>query len=192
MTEMRLSILDAYDRDHPATVVALAPGWLEDHPSDLAVTIHYAVMLYRMTHYDEALEILETALGKAKHKKARCFILWELGNLERYRDRSADAERRFAETIELSPDDATGYIFLGGAQAVQGKLNEAEDTHRRGSECSEGQRDEAFYNLGIVLRAQGRLEESADALRQAIEIDPDYEEAVEALQDVEMAIELHS
>ena len=44
-------------------------------------------------------------------------------------------------------------------QARQGKLVQAEATHRRATQCSHGQIDEAYHNLGLVLRGQGRLGE---------------------------------
>ena len=59
-------------------------------------------------------------------------------------------------------------------------------------ECSEGHWiDEAYYNLGLVLRCQGRLSEAADCFRKALELSPTtYGVATEALQDVENALVL--
>lgn len=50
--------------------------------------------------------------------------------------------------------------------------------------CPEGCIDEAYHNLGLILRAQGRLREAADCFRRAIELDPEYDNAKEALDDV--------
>ena len=113
-----------------------------------------------------------------------------MGALERYRGDFAASEDWYRQAIKLNPEDATGYVFLGAAQARQGKLKEAEATHREGIGCSDDAVDESFHNLGLVLRGQGRLEEVAECFRAAIKIDPEYDVAVEALEDVETAMQL--
>jgi tetratricopeptide (TPR) repeat protein len=50
--------------------------------------------------------------------------------------------------------------------------------------------DEAYHNLGLVLRGQDRLVEAAECFRKAIELCADYPEAIEALQDVESVLTL--
>ena len=47
-----------------------------------------------------------------------------------------------------------------------------------------------IYNFGPVLRGQGRLAEAREYFRKAIELCPDYANAIEALQDVESAMTL--
>lgn len=186
----RKDIEIAYDNDHAATVVLLAPRWLVDHPDDIAATAWYADMLYQMTRYEEAIEVLLAAIEREDEDLPRHLLLLKIGALERYRGNFAESEKWYGQAIELQPDDATGYVFLGAAQARQGKLHEAEATHRQGTACRDGAADESFHNLGLVLRAQGRLEEAAEAFRSAIKLDPDYESATEALEDVENAIQL--
>ena len=66
------------------------------------------------------------------------------------------AERWFRRAVALRPSDATDYIFLGALLAIAGRLSEAEAVHRRATKCKEGCRDEAYLNLGLVLRALGR------------------------------------
>ena len=97
---------------------------------------------------------------------------------------------RYQKAIDEDPDEAGSYIFLGAVQARQGKLELAEQTHRRATQCPSGLIDEAYHNLGLVLRGQGRLAEAAECFRKAIELCPDYPDAIEALQDVESAMTL--
>ena len=100
------------------------------------------------------------------------------------------AEAWYARAVAERPDDAGAYIFLGAVQARQGKLEQAESTHRQATLCATGCIDEAHLNLGLVLRGQGRLAEAAESFRKALEIEPKYEEASEALADVERALGL--
>ena len=54
--------------------------------------------------------------------------------------------------------------------------------------CKEGCIYEAHHNLGLVLRGQGRLDEACKCFEKAIELDPEYDAAKEALTDVLAAI----
>lgn len=74
-------------------------------------------------------------------------------------------------------------------KARDGRLAEAEEAHRKATSLR-GDVDEAFLNLGLVLRAQGRFEEAAEAFECALAICAKYEEASEALADVREAIAL--
>lgn len=184
----RRMIRQAYDNDQAATVVLLAARYLRTHPNDLDVIDRYADMLYQMTRYDEAVAVYLDAVERFQAKRWALFN--KLGNLHRYRGDFATAERWFEKGVEENPGEASSYILLGAVQARQGKLTEAEETHRRATGCARGHIDEAHHNLGLVLRGQGRLTEAADSFRRAIALCPDYTEALEALQDVESALAL--
>lgn len=184
----RAAIFQARKNDQAATVVLLAARWLETHPNDLGVMFDYAEMLYQMTRYDDAIRVYQDA--HERFPSRRWAVCNQMGHLYRYRGDFATAEEWFRKAAAVEPDDATSYIFLGAVQARQGKLLEAEQTHRRAAQCAEGCIDEAHHNLGLVLRGQGRLAEAAASFRTALELCPKYTEAEEALQDVETALAL--
>jgi tetratricopeptide (TPR) repeat protein len=171
-----------------ATAVLLASRWLQAHPDDLGVIHDYAEMLYHMARYDEAIRVYLDAIERFEDE--RWGLYNQMGHLYRYRGDLAVAELWYRKAIDEEPGEAASYIFLGAAQARQGKLRQAEETHRRATRCTEGLIDEAYHNLGLVLRGQGRLAEAAECFRKAIELCPNYAEAVEALQDVEAALAL--
>ncbi len=181
-------IKTACNNDYAATTVLLAARWLQTHPNDVVVLLHYAEMLYKMTRYEEGIRAYEEALELDSAGAARWIIFNKLGELHEYRGHFPEAEPWFQKAIKVKPDDAGSYIFLGAVQARQGKLKDAEDTHRAATRCTEGCIGEAYHNLGLVLRGQGRLAEAAECFRKAIEIDPAYDDAVEALGDVETAL----
>lgn len=183
----RTAIREARRKGHAATCVELAERWLRKHPNDLGVIHDYANMLYEMTRYDDAILIYEDALERFPDD--RWGIFNQLGHLHRYRGALPAAETAYQSAIDEDPEEAASYIFLGAVQARQGKLIEAERTHRSATKCPEGFVDEAYHNLGLVLRGQGRLKEARECFEKAIEIDPDYEVAYEALEDVIDAIE---
>jgi tetratricopeptide (TPR) repeat protein len=171
----REQVEEAFGKDHAATTVLLAARWLQAHPDDLWITFKYAEMLYLMTRYEEAVGIYEDALHRFEDH--RWAIFNQLGRLYRYRGRMADAEVWFRKAIEADPGEVASYVFLGACQARQGKLTEAEATHRAATEQVGGSLlDEAYHNLGLVLRGQGRLVEAAECFRKAVELTPAFVE----------------
>jgi tetratricopeptide (TPR) repeat protein len=178
----------AYRNDQAATTVLLAARWLQAHPDDLEVIDDFATMLCQMARYDEAVRVYLDRIERCEDE--RWGLYNQLGHLYRYREDFAVAELWYQKAIDEGPDEAASYIFLGGAQARKGKLRQAEETHRRATRCPEGMIDEAYHNLGLVLRGQGRFGEAAECFRKAIELCPNYADAIEALQDVEAALAL--
>ena len=179
------AIQSAYHSDHVATVVRLAEPWLMNHPDDLPVTCWYAESLFRMADYGKASSVLESALESFDKLGAKHFLYLTFGALERYRGCYSESEEWYREAIKTRPSYADPYIFLASALAKQGKLADAEHILRKAINCKNGAVDEAYYNLGLVLRGQGRFTESSDCLRSALGLDPDYEAANNALADLE-------
>jgi tetratricopeptide (TPR) repeat protein len=188
LNEIQDAIAHASQNDHAATCVFLAERWLRDHPDDLWVIHKYAEMLYLMTRYDEAVRVYTDAIEKFGDH--RWGIYNQLGHLFRYRGDFPQAEHWYRKAAEEDPDEASSLIFLGSTQARQGNLKAAEVSHRKATTCSAGCIDEAFHNLGLVLRGQGRLAEAAVCFRKAIEITPEYADAIQALEDVTKAVGL--
>ncbi|MBL8808823.1 MAG: tetratricopeptide repeat protein [Planctomycetaceae bacterium] len=184
------SIREACNSDQAATCVLLCQQWLREHPNDLPVIHDYATMLYKLGRFTEAIAVYDDAL--ARFPDAQWAIFNQLGHLHRYRGAFADAERAYQCAIDSDPEEAASYIFLGALQARQGNLIEAEKTHRLATECTSGCIDEAFHNLGLVLRGQGRLKDAKICFEKAIAISSDYADAMRALKDVKTALELES
>ena len=182
MDSIRDKIRNANHRDHVSTCEALSKDWLAKNPDDIWVVHMLAESLYRMARYEESLQIYREAL--TRFPDHRWGIYNQIGHLFRYRGELDQATLWYEKAIEEDPDEASSYIFLGAIKARQGKLVEAEEIHRKATSCGNGVIEEAFHNLGLVLRGQMRLLEAADCFRRAIEIDPEYEAAIEALEDV--------
>src|SRR5262249_19488573 len=80
------------------------------------------------------------------------------------------------------------FIYLGGILAKQGRLKEAELCHRKAVQLSTGPADEAYHNLGLVLRAQGKYGDALKYFNRAVKIDPAYKIATTAWKDVMNAV----
>ena len=185
---IRDSIQNANRRDQVATCVTLSKIWLSQHPDDIWVVHMLAESLYQMARYEESLQVYNEALVRFPDHQWGIFN--QIGHLYRYRGDLDLAASWYERAIEDDDDEASSYIFLGAVRARQGKLDEAESIHRKATTCTNGLIEEAFHNLGLVLRGQMKLSEAAECFRRAIEIDPGYTDAIEALEDVTRSQEI--
>jgi len=188
---MKMRLNDAVDADQPSVIIALARKILENEPEDGIVWAQLGYGLYLITNCEEA----EIAYMKALEfcdASNEWAIYSRLGDLSQDCGDYTKAKTWYQKCIDKTKNNAHGYIDLGAALASQGKFKEAEEAHRYATGCSDGCIDEAFCNLGLVIRAQGRLEEAEECFTKALEIDPEYKVAQEALDDVQKAIAIKS
>lgn len=139
--------------------------------------------LIAIARYEEAQQALLKAIEYCPTEKL-CLPYAAMGHLFSESGDHSRAAEWFRRAIEAAPDDCIGHIYLGGLLARQGRLVEAEEVHRAGTRCAEGCVDEAFLNLGLVLRAQGRFKEAAECFEEALRRDPNDRDAKRALRDV--------
>jgi tetratricopeptide (TPR) repeat protein len=177
----------AMEADCPALTIEVAARYLLEFPSEARVHVLYGRALGELRRVEQAEAAFHRGLELA-HSDDRGPIETAIASMFRDLGEFAKADEWFERAIKSRPDSATPYIMRGAMHAARGDLPKAEALHRRASTCSEGAVDEAFLNLGLVLRGQGRYEEAAAALRQALELDEHYKAAASALRDVEQTI----
>ena len=179
--------MDAWESS--ATRLELCRRYLRDYPDSALGWRAYGTGLSDIRLFDEAEQALKRALELAPAKR-RVFVLAHLGEMHQRRGDSASAERYYRDAVAADPDDAHGYIFLGSLMARDGRHDEAEATHRRGTKCLRGCIDEAHLNLGYILRAHRRYEEAIASFAEALRIDPHYKVAKLALKDCKQAMRI--
>lgn len=176
------------DSPFTALTVKYAQRYLKRYPKDGPSWLRLGIALVELARYQDA----KRALAKAADlcPAGKCQVpLSQMGHLFDAMGDYDEAGRWYERAIDTAPNDASYYIYLGGVLAKSGRLYEAEQVHRAATRCLEGCIDEAYLNLGYVLRAQERFEEAADCFREAIRLDPDYRLAKTALQDVEKCLQ---
>jgi len=99
-----------------------------------------------------------------------------------------DAEQFFRIAAKLNPDTTVPCVYLAAALASQERFEDAVNVLQEAIHLL-GDRDEVLLNLGLNLRALGRLNEAADYLQQSLSLSPQCEEAIEAFDDVKRALE---
>jgi len=172
------------DKGWVASTVEAARDVLKADPKQPDALLMMADSLEEMARYRESLAALDEIRRFAPPEKQH-HVCWRLGSTYRNRGSFRLAAKWFQRAIELRPQNPGYRIFLGALIASRGGLRAAEVIHRRATRCKEGCVDEAFLNLGLVLRAQERYLEARKCFRRALVLDPKYREAREALADVE-------
>jgi len=176
------------DADLPGLTVLRARRFLARYPDHAPCWVLLGRALLELARYDEAVAALSEALRLCPAEN-RWIPLAQFGHLYKQKGEYDEAAAWFRQVIEAAPWDATGRIYLGGILALRGRLPEAEAIYREATEeCFDGCIDEAFLNLGFVLRAQERFAEAAACFRDALQIDPHYRAASRALRDAERCL----
>jgi tetratricopeptide (TPR) repeat protein len=177
-------------RKGPACQLEMGTQYTRAFPKRADGWIVLADGLAGVARYQEAKRALRRAAGLTPSER-RWFIAVQWGHLHRAKGNERAAERWYRKAVALRSSTTT-HVFLGATLAKQGRFADAKHHHRRAIKLARDFRkdspDEAHYNLGLILRAERRYEESLRHLTRAIELDPKYKIAKEALADVKSAI----
>jgi len=180
---LRREVRSAFRRSLVACTLETARELLRERPGDRLAMFRLGGALADFARYDEALRLLRPLLRRGGLH--RDLVHWRIAGLYEQRGMLPLAIAHLRRAIAIEPREAGWRIRLGGLLARMGRLGAAENAHRAATRCKLGHRDEAFLNLGLVLRARGRYAEAKKCFRRAIAIDPHYREAKHALRDIE-------
>jgi tetratricopeptide (TPR) repeat protein len=180
-------MIAAFKGDLPAVTAELARLYLAAEPDDRSALLIFGDALTSLARYAEARASYERALELSSLEQ-RLAPLRQLGHLYEARGEFHEAERYFREAIAAAPTDASAYVYLGALLTRSGRLEEAEDILVRGTMCVDGEISEVYYNLGLAQRGRRDYLGALDSLRHAVERDPDYALARNALADVERVL----
>jgi Ca-activated chloride channel family protein len=95
-----------------------------------------------------------------------------------------EAEKKYTEAVKLQPVNVTAKFNLA---AVMYKLGKPEEAKKMYTELATLEKDaairsKAWYNKGAILSKEKKLEESIDAYKSALKLNPDDQQARENLQ----------
>jgi tetratricopeptide (TPR) repeat protein len=183
----RLDEIYRADASSVAYRIEALQALLRDFPDSGAAWALLGDELTDVSRFAEAEQALRRAINLLS-PPTLSHVYCSLGKLFQHRGDPSRADGWFRMAIALRPDDAQASIYQGGMWARLGRLEEAEDSHRRATRCTTGCIYEAHHNLGLVLRAQTRYDEASACFAAAIELRPQYREARLAKRDVERAV----
>jgi tetratricopeptide (TPR) repeat protein len=185
--DLRERLLVAHQDGNPALTIEIGKRYLAKYPDDGTAFTFVGMAMQGVARYADARAAYEQALAIMPTEN-HFLIYRQIGLLEQDLSNVSSAETWFRRALDARPDDATSYIYLGALLAKNGRLDEAEACHRRGTTCSEGCIDEAYLNLGHVLLAKEDYLGALHCYREALERDPLDHETQKAIEDMEQLL----
>lgn len=160
-----------------ARFLSTAEALVEDFPDRSVAWIDLGAALINVARYEEALKALNKSARLMKPKYRQIPYAMK-GHLYRAKGNYRLAENWYRKAIESDPRNGDWWAFLGSILARQGRLSEAKEVWRRQIKLDTGATDEGHLNLGLIYRAEQKYKHALRHAERAIELDPDYKEAL--------------
>jgi tetratricopeptide (TPR) repeat protein len=183
LVELRKMAEACDDDERVAVAVELFALYLKYCPADTSARLQLGRGLHILGLMQEAeAEYLTARAESAGVPNWRVDMC--LGELYKNLSKHDLAEEHYQRCCSTAGAPDWIWILRGGNLARAGRLHEAEECHRKAATLEDCDRDEAYLSLGLVLRARGNYAAAESAFRSALEITPDYSEALDGLQSV--------
>lgn len=110
---------------------------------------------------------------------------YQRGEILRWTERNPDEYIvEYQRAIDLYPDLATAYVYLGVAYYTRDRGAARAEAEIQKALMLEPRNQWAYYHLGEIYRQEGRIDEAIVMYKQALDIAPDFEIALEQLQSL--------
>jgi len=185
--------LESEARLQPATALWQIQA-LPKHGRSIAEYILHAKVLTSLARYSESASLLKQGLRQARSSKLEVpvMVLFFAATGDNYREQGMlwRAEQWYRKIMLALPSSPVGYVLTGTVLARRGQHVAALKLFRRATLLRRIGLEEAYCNVGLSLRALGRLRQARDAFRKALGLDPTFRVAQTALKDVSAALRL--
>ena len=136
-------------------------------------------LLTELGRYPEAIQLYEKSLEIMPTAEAYTFLGWTYGIMGHY----GHAIEQAKKAIDVDPEFGNPYNDIGAYLIEQGKDDEAiaylEKAKRAKRYCCY---QFPYFNLGRIFFKRKMYEKAREEFKKALEIDPDYIPAAEALE----------
>ncbi|MEK8020581.1 MAG: tetratricopeptide repeat protein [Candidatus Parabeggiatoa sp.] len=182
LDEIYHSAREQFDKsDCEIHVVELLGPYLKKRPKHGPAWLLYGDALRIIGRAKQAMDALLTALELAPETE-KSYIYGRIGLLCQTYHSPAEAEKWYKRATENeSKPVAWLWILRGSNLAALEEYEKSLNCLQKASRLKSEERDEAFLNMALVLRAKGQYSPAIEALKQALEINPSYQEAQSVL-----------
>ncbi|MEP7197665.1 MAG: tetratricopeptide repeat protein [Saprospiraceae bacterium] len=146
--------------------------------------IQYVDQLRLSGNYSEAEQIISKIKIEEIPGKYQFVYHIRKGMLHEDQGEIEKAIESYRKSTQLKTDDTYPYIFLAAALSKRSKLDEAEEVFLEALK-KEGDIDEVNYNLSFVYARKQDFKKAIAAIKECINLDPNYPNAKTWLADFE-------
>jgi protein O-mannosyl-transferase len=150
-------------------------------PNNVYAKINFAVVLGEQGKYEEAIQLLNQALEiDSKSWPANYnlgYTYYKIGLLE-------SAEKYFLRAVQINPNKADEFFYLGLTQFRMDRPNEAATTIRHAILI----RPDGYgyhFALGVILKTQGDLSGALEQFREEVKVSPLQSAARQQMAEIE-------
>ena len=131
------------------------------------------VMAYQNGNHDEAVRLIEKAIGINSKNP---FYYNNLGAVFNAQDRHTEALSSYQSALELDPHYADAHYNIGNIRRKQGILDQAISSYQRTLEIDSNHVN-AWYNMGNILKDWDKPDQSIECYQQVIKRNPGHSAA---------------
>jgi tetratricopeptide (TPR) repeat protein len=181
------AILVAGRKGYAALQRELVLKYLQQHPDDVWAWVLLARTLTGLEQLAQAQAVLRQA-GKLASGEALGELWLQWGQLSEAQGSAARALRWYRKALGVQLT-SRGLLLLGSALVRRGEWAEAKACYQRLARRAEPGREEAYCQLGLLQRAEGKYRAALRSLDAALAIDAQLPAALDARQDVLAALQ---
>ncbi len=185
--------LESDKDDHECHVIELLRPYLNLRKDHADAWHLYGDALRVVGRFPEATAALEMAFALAPNDENRGFVCARMAMLKEQYVSCVEAENWYQKAVQLLVNPPSWLLMLrGGNLASMANFSGALECYQKAILEDDVDEDEAYLNMGLVLRALGQYEDALKAFRKALALNPTYaraHSAISGLEDIKMTLD---
>lgn len=159
--------------------IRAAPAETDDKARQAEQLYSVGYLMTELGHYQEAIQLYRRSLETQPTAEAYTYLGWTLSHMGDYKRAIKEAEK----AIAIDPDFGNPYNDIGVYLIEQGKEDEAipylERAKRARRYCCY---QFPHFNMGRIYLKKKMYEKAREEFKKSLEIDPNYEPALQGLE----------
>lgn len=184
--------LESEKEDHECHVVELLRPYLNLKKDHAEAWLLYGDALRVVGRFPEATAALEMALALVPNEK-KGIVCARIAMVNEKHVSCVEAEHWYQTAVNLRVNPPGWLLILrGGNLAAMADHAGALECYQKAILEDDVDEDEAYLNMGLVLRALGQYENALAAFRKALALNPTYAQAhsaVSGLEDIKRTLD---
>lgn len=166
------------DLERTKAEIAQYEQMVKDKPKNLEYKVALGYKYYLVGRHEDAIVILKSVLDQDKNYfPAYLNLGYVYFDLENYNE----ALKNFDKCTKLAPKDYIGWMNVGVTSYKMGNIKKSYETLNKAMSLNRGSAD-IHYHLGVASELNKEKDLAIEQYEEALNFDPNYKEAKEALK----------